>query len=332
MKLLTLETTDTASVVRGVGLAAMIGLTASILSNHYGAPAMLFALMIGMIFQFTSEDIHCSVGVNFAAKQLLRLGVGFMGASLSLASIQVLGFGPVIATLLLVLLTLAFGALISLCMGRKLAFGMLAGGAVGICGASAAMAIAAVLPKRQGREQEMLFVVVAVTTLSTIAMVVYPILFSSLGFSELESGFLIGATVHDVAQVVGAGYSISEEAGFVATFTKMLRVAMLPVVVFSTVLLFSANDAKRKLDIPWFLILFITLAVLANMKILPTSWIAAMGVIAKACLLVAIAALGMKTSLKSMLNINPKFALILGAETLFLLLAAIGYVQLVWRS
>lgn len=330
MKKVLSETTNSVSAARGIGLATMIGLTASFLSDHYGAPAMLFALLIGMAFHFVSENEHCSVGIDFAAKQLLRLGVGLLGIGLSFASIQTLGAGPIVAVFFLVFLTLACGTLISVFLGRKLAFGLLAGGAVGICGASAAMAISAVLPNRPGREQEMLFVVIAVTTLSTVAMVAYPILFSYLGFTDLESGFLIGATIHDVAQVVGAGYSISEEAGFVATFIKMFRVAMLPLVVFAIILIFRADNSGARTSIPWFLILFIALAGLANTGVLQQGWIDAMTGIAQWCLLIAIAALGMKTSLKSMFDINPKFAIVLGIETLVLLAAAIAYVVLLW--
>ena len=62
---------------------------------------------------------------------------------------------------------------------------------------------------------------VAVTTLSTVAMIAYPIVFSMLGYTDLQAGFLIGATIHDVAQVVGAGYSVSREAGDTAVMADM---------------------------------------------------------------------------------------------------------------
>ena len=91
-----------------------------------------------------------------------------------------------------------------------------------------ALAIALVLPPCSDREQGTLFVVIAVTVLSTIAMVAYPVLFQAMGLNDLKSGFLIGATIHDVAQVVGEGYLISDEAGVIATFVKMVRVALLP--------------------------------------------------------------------------------------------------------
>ncbi|MEJ6478757.1 MAG: putative sulfate exporter family transporter [Octadecabacter sp.] len=97
-----------------------------------------------------------------------------------------------------------------------------------MCGASAALAIALVLPPRSDREQGTLFVVIAVTVLSTIAMVAHPVLVQAMGLNDIKSGFLIGATIHDVAQVVGEGYLISDEAGVIATFVKMVRVALLP--------------------------------------------------------------------------------------------------------
>jgi uncharacterized membrane protein YadS len=64
------------------------------------------------------------------------------------------------------------------------------------------------------------------------------VLFQGLALTEVESGYLIGATIDDVAQVVGARYSISDHAGDIATFTKLLRVAMLPLVLILVALCF----------------------------------------------------------------------------------------------
>ena len=133
--------------------------------------------------------------------------------------------------IILVILTFGFGTLLSYIFGRKLAFGLLAGGSVAICGASAALAIASVLPYNKNRTKDVLFVVIGVTILSTVSMIIYPILFKSIGMNEIESGYLIGATIHDIAQVVGAGYSISEESGIIATLIKMIRVTLLPIVM-----------------------------------------------------------------------------------------------------
>ncbi len=310
----------------GVALAFVIAAAATFLSEHYGAPAMLFALLIGMAFHFLSENPGCAQGVEFSAKTLLRFGVGLLGLRLSVGDVEAVGLVPVVAVIGFVLATLGCGAVLSRLLGRRMAFGLLAGGSVAICGASAALAITSVLPPRSDREQDALFVVIGVTALSTVAMVAYPVLFQALGLTDLESGFLIGATIHDVAQVVGAGYSVSEEAGVIATFIKMLRVALLPVVML--LVMFSFRGAQsQKVGLPWFLVMFVGLAILTNVNLLPDSLIAFAGEVSRWCLVIAISALGVKTSLARFVKVRPSYGAILLVETLFLLFIALFFVK-----
>ncbi len=310
----------------GILLVCVIAAAATFLSEHYGAPAMLFALLIGMAFHFLNADPVFSPGLDLSAKTLLRVGVALLGLRLSIGDVESVGLGAVAAVAGFVIATLACGAALSFLFGRRLAFGLLAGGSVAICGASAALAIASVLPPRSGREQDTLFVVIGVTALSTIAMIVYPVLFAALGMSDLESGFLIGATIHDVAQVVGAGYTISEEAGVIATFVKMVRVALLPVVMLLVMASFRGAQTQR-LPLPWFLVLFIALAVLANTVPVPQEITGAAGTLSRWCLVIAISALGVKTSLATILKVKPSYGIILLAETLFLLALAVVFVM-----
>ncbi len=303
---------------RGVMVAALIAAASAFLSEHYGAPVMLFALLIGMAFHFLSTDPTCAPGLDFAAKTLLRLGVGLLGLRLTVGDIETVGAGPALAVVGFVIATLGCGAVMARLLGRRMAFGMLAGGSVAICGASAALAIASVLPPRPERETDTLFVVIAVTVLSTVAMIVYPILFTALGLSHVESGFLIGATIHDVAQVVGAGYSLSEEAGVIATFVKMLRVALLPVVMLVVMLSFR-NAQSQRLQLPWFLVMFVGLAILGNTGLVPSVIIAGAADASRWCLVVAISALGVRTSLAEIARVRPSYGAIILVETLFLL-------------
>lgn len=172
----------------GLVLAATIALASSFLAEHYGAPAMLFALLIGMAFNFLADHPKSQDGIAFASRTMLRLGVALLGLRLTFADVSQLGLVPILGVFGLLLLTLAGGVLLARAFGRPLAFGLLTGGAVAICGASAALAIAAVLPKSRIREEDVLFTVIGVTTLSTVAMVVYPVLFASLGLTEIERG------------------------------------------------------------------------------------------------------------------------------------------------
>ncbi len=303
---------------RGVSVALMVAATATFLSEHYGAPTMLFALLIGLSLGFLADVPSLEGGLNFTAKTVLRLGVGLLGIRLGFSDVQAIGGVSIAAVVLMVPITMAFGTALALIAGRRVTFGILSGGAVAVCGASAALAFSSVLPKSKERENDTVLVVIAVTVLSTIAMVMYPILFGYLGFDDTQTGFLIGATVHDVAQVVGAGYSVSDEAGLTATLVKMLRVATLPILVFATHLL-SRNDQSGTSPFPWFLILFVGLAIARSVLPIPEVVVEVISELARWMMVAAIAAIGLRTNLGAVLRVHPSFLVILALETLFLL-------------
>ena len=133
--------------------------------------------------------------------------------------------------ILAVTCTIVLGIVMAKWMGFKTFFGFLSGGSVAICGASAALAIATAFPHHPQKDRATLFVVISVSTLSTIAMVGYPILVGWLGLDPVQAGVFLGGTIHDVAQVVGAGYSMGQETGDTATVIKLMRVAMLVPVI-----------------------------------------------------------------------------------------------------
>lgn len=307
----------------GLALAVTIALCAGFLSEHYGAPVMLFALLVGMAFNFLADHPKCAGGITFASKSLLRIGVALLGFRLSLSDVTAQGWEPVAVIIGLVALTLVSGALLAPLFKRKIAFGILTGGATAICGASAALAISAVMPKRDNLERDTLFTVVAVTTLSTVAMVLYPLLFSVLGFNDEQAGFLIGATIHDVAQVVGAGFSISDEAGNVATLTKLQRVLLLPVVILAILLATRKSDGQG-VGIPLFVIAFIVFMLINSTGILPPAIVSFFVEASRWMLITAIAALGVKTSLGAMVNLGGNHIALVVAQTIFLLVAAIA--------
>lgn len=307
----------------GLALAVTIALCAGFLSEHYGAPVMLFALLVGMAFNFLADHPKCAGGITFASKPLLRMGVALLGFRLSIGDVTAQGWEPVAVIIALVALTLASGALLAPLFKRKIAFGILTGGATAICGASAALAISAVMPKRDNLERDTLFTVVAVTTLSTVAMVLYPLLFSVLGFNDEQAGFLIGATIHDVAQVVGAGFSISDEAGNVATLTKLQRVLLLPVVILAILIATRKSDGER-VGIPLFVVAFIVFMLINSTGLLPPAVVAFFVEASRWMLIIAIAALGVKTSLGAMVNLGGNHIALVVAQTVFLLVAAIA--------
>jgi uncharacterized integral membrane protein (TIGR00698 family) len=311
----------------GIALAVTIALASSFLAEHYGAPAMLFALLIGMAFNFMIDAPGTGEGITFCSRTLLRVGVALLGLRLTFADVSQLGLTPIVGVVGMLVLTLIGGVVFASLFGRTTAFGLLTGGAVAICGASAAMAIAAVLPKKYLKEEDVLLTVVGVTAMSTIAMIVYPMLFGSLGLADVESGYMIGATIHDVAQVVGAGYSVSETAGDIATFTKLLRVALLPVVLLVVAVMFR-KDAGGAVGLPWFVIAFIVLMLTRNFVPLPDMLLNFVNDASRFLLVVAISALGVKTSLQKLFAPGVNGLLLIAANTLFLLLQAIVFAHL----
>ena len=318
------------SYFSGVLVSLIIAIAATFLSEHYGGPVMLFALLLGMAFYFLSQEGRCVAGIEFASKRILRVAVGLLGAQITIAEIMKLGTAPVIMVVGAVISTVLFGMVAARVMGLSRPFGILTAGAVAICGASAALAISSVLPKGENHERDTVFTVIGVTALSTIAMIVYPVIIAFFHLDHAAVGVFLGGTIHDVAQVVGAGFSVSEETGNVATFTKLLRVAMLlPVVVILSYVFRAHNVGAAGRQLPGFLVVFAALVVLNSTGVIPESVLAVIKNVSRWCLVTAIAALGMKTSLKAMADVGGRAIALIVAETVFL--AVLVLIVVVWK-
>lgn len=317
----------------GVLVAVLTAMAAQFVAQHYGTPAMLLALLFGIALNFLSEPEKTAVGISFSARNILRFGVAILGARVSLEMLTSLGWIFISILLAGTIATILFGVFLARVIGQGPRFAILTAGAVAICGASAAMAIAAVLPKDSRSERNLLFTVLGVTVLSTVAMILYPILTTYLGFDDITAGAFIGATVHDVAQVVGAGFSISDTAGETSTIVKLIRVSFLAPVVILIALFWrqpeqSESGAQPPL-IPGFVLGFLVLAALNSFGVIPETIQAALASLSGWALLTAIAAVGMKTEIRSVLQLGAMPILLITAETLFLagvMLVAIGYV------
>ena len=317
----------------GVAVATAVALAASFIAQRYGAPAMLMGLLLGMAFHFLNETPRVGPGLELVAVKALRLGVALLGLRLTVADVSSLGWTPVLLVVCAVLATLLFGVVLGRLLGCERQLGVLTGGSVAICGASAAMAISSVLPKGPDTQRQTLFTIIGVTSLSTIAMVLYPIIGDVLQFNDQEMGIFIGATIHDVAQVVGAGYSVSPTTGDLGTFIKLLRVAMLVPVVLVIGIIFrnkvgAAADREKAPAFPLFLIGFIVLFAVNSTGLIPGDVIQPVANLAPALLLVAIAALGIRTSMQEVMTIGLKPVLLIVGETLFI--AAIIVAYLLW--
>jgi uncharacterized integral membrane protein (TIGR00698 family) len=286
---------------------------------------------------FLSTEGACKPGIEFTARQLLRIGVALLGMRITVGQIVELGWQPVAIVVLSVVLTIAVSMLAARLMGFQSLFGLLSGGATAICGASAALALAAALPNHPLKERATLFTVIGVSALSTLAMIVHPMLAQAFGLDARVAGIFLGATIHDVAQVVGAGYSLSKETGDVATFVKLMRVAMLvPVIVFAAMLVRArerhagdANDAAgpRPPLLPGFALAFALLVAINSTGWLPQALTQGGSEFSRWCLVASIAGIGMKTQLKELATVGIKPVLLMCGETIFLVALVLALLQ-----
>lgn len=317
-------------VMPGVMICITIALAAASISDQYGGPTLLYALLFGMALHFLSEEGRCVAGIEFTARVILRVGVALLGVRITLEQVVSLGGGPILMVIVGVVLTILAGALLARLLGLPRDLGLLTGGAVAICGASAALALSAVMPRQADGERNAILTVVGVTTLSTAAMVIYPLIVGVLGLTDQQAGLLLGGAIHDVAQVVGAGYMISEDAGDVATFVKLMRVAMLvPVVMCFMFLFHKAQATERKSNmprLPGFLVAFVVLVILNSMGAIPASLVDGMTELSRWCLVTAIAALGIKTSFQKLAVVGWKPVILMVVETVFLLVLVLAFI------
>ncbi|HET7064878.1 MAG TPA: putative sulfate exporter family transporter [Rudaea sp.] len=308
----------------GLLASAVVAAAATFLSQHYGAPAMLFALLLGMAMNFLGAEGRCTAGIGFSARSVLRIGVALLGLRITIFQVMAMGWQPLLLVVVSVTVTISVSMVVARLFGFRGLFGLLTGGATAICGASAALALAAALPGHPLKERATLFTVIGVSALSTIAMIAYPMIVHALGLTPVQAGIFLGGTIHDVAQVVGAGYSISRETGDAATLVKLMRVSMLlPVIVFAVVVSrragqVEAADGPRPPLLPGFAVAFALLVLLNSTGWVPVPVQELGNDASRWCLLTAMAAIGMKSQLREVATVGLKPVVLMILETVFL--------------
>jgi uncharacterized integral membrane protein (TIGR00698 family) len=321
-------------IAPGIASTLIVALAATYLSDHYHAPPVIFALLLGMALNQLSAEARYAPGINVSARNLLRISVALLGLRITFGQVGDLGWSTAAMVIVTVPLTIGFGWVLAKAMKFDGRYGVLSGGAVGICGASAAMAIAVAWPRKDS-ERDTVVVIACITTFSTIAMVLYPALLSHLHWDPLQTGRFLGGSIHDVAQVVAAGYATSPQAGDSATIVKLMRVAMLLPVVLIITLVAARGNGRQELAqdkvalLPGFLIAFVILAALNGFSLVAKPVAAVLTEASKWLLVISVAALGMKTSLREMMAVGTTAIALIAAETVFLALLVLGWITLI---
>jgi uncharacterized integral membrane protein (TIGR00698 family) len=310
----------------GIALGLALAAIAYFATNGTRVPSLLVALLLGMAAGFVLTKPAFKPGTDILAKPLLRTGVALMGFRITIADLQTLGWQPLLIAVVAAFGTLCLGYLAGRALKLPRATAFLTATSVAICGASAALAIATVLARRpnSNTERDVVATVASITIIGTIAVIAYPALCHLLGWPMIPSAVFLGASIHEVAQVVAAGDVYGEGATPAATTVKMIRVAMMPVVIFGLIMLLSWRDRHegdgedQEATVPLFLLGFVAAIVVANTGWLTPQGIKALSLISSLCLIISMVALGANTSIRGVMSLGPRAVAALLAQTLII--------------
>lgn len=312
--------------IPGLVLTLTVTSCALVISQFIAAPTIILALLAGLFVNpFISQKTSFRAGVCLAAEPLMKIGIAGLGAGVNLSLLATLGW-PVFATLVgAIIITLVSGLLIGRWLGQSRRMSILSAGAVAICGSSAALAICCAMPKGEGDERDLSVVIIAVSILSAAGIMLYPLLTAALSFDDVTAGFVLGGSLHNVAQAIAAGFAVSDVAGETATLVKMSRVAMLAPLVMIVSIMFSQaqTDTQRRRRVwvlpPTFLIGFLILMAASGFGLLPDAMKEVFAIISKTSLLMAMTAIGLRTSVFDLVKVDRRTMILLLAETAILL-------------
>jgi uncharacterized integral membrane protein (TIGR00698 family) len=303
--------------------------TAPLVARVLPIPAMVLALIIGIAFNAFAARPAFQPGLAVCIRQILRWAVALLGLRIALGDIVALGWLTAVIVIVSMAVTVLAGFAFARLLGQEAPYGALAGAGTAVCGASATLATSTVLPDYRGKEADVVFVVVAVNALSTLAMVLYPPICVLLGLDANLTGILLGATIHDVAQVVGAGYSVSDDVGNAAVIVKLFRVFLLLPVVIAIGWWFAragGSAGKANVPLPVFAFVFLFLCLLNSAVpsvpgLLPVyEPVKTLLVhLSTAGLLIAIAALGLGTSLSAIRSLGWRHTVTISGTTVVIL-------------
>jgi uncharacterized integral membrane protein (TIGR00698 family) len=316
------------------GAIATAGIVAASMPavQHYGLSALTLAIVLGIAAGntfFPAIAAHTAAGVDFSKSTLLRAGIVLFGLRITFQQIAAVGWAGIVIDALIVTLTFTIAVQIGtrFC-GLDRQTSMLIGAGSALCGAAAVMATEPVI---RGQAYKVSVAVATVVVFGTIGMFTYPLLYPFLGLSEHAYGVFTGSTVHEVAQVVAAGRSVSEAAAATAVIEKMLRIMMLAPFLLALSSLQRAGGsaatggraARAPIVIPWFAVLFIAASAVNSLHLLPAGVVASLIQIDTVLLATAMAALGLRTHVGAIRQAGLRPLLL--AAALFAFLVVGGY-------
>jgi len=296
--------------INGIVFVAIFATAATYIStleyiSTLGISPLVVGIVLGIFYANTLRNRlpqQWSPGIVFSAKKILRFAIVFYGFRITFTQIASVGLEGFLVSLIMLVSTM----LIGIYAGMKL-FKMdrdtsiLTSSGASVCGAAAVLATEPVLKSEPHKSA---IAVSMVVLFGTISMFLYPALYSwgVFDMSNSEFGIYVGATIHEVAQVVAVGGAYGSEAADNAVIVKMTRVMMIApmLIVLGIILSYMAkkdgnSGGKIKLVIPWFAVYFIGVSGFNSLNFLPLELVSTINQIDTFLLTMAMTALGMET-------------------------------------
>lgn len=318
--------------VPGLAICAIASAAAAWLAQNYGVPIILAGLLLGLALNFASGDARTHDGLDWVSRHGLRAGIVLLGLQVTLMQIAGMGAVPFLGLALVMAAALVAALLAARATGQSAAVGVLAGGSTAICGASAALALYGAIGRERIEQAQFTLTLVILAAASAIALVTYPPLARMLGFTDAQAGFLVGASVHDVAQAIGAGFAVSDPAGAQATVVKLTRVALLaPLVTLAALWIArvqpvaASDNAARVPLLPGFILAFLGLVAVNSLVSLPPVLAGYALTASKTLLLLAVTATAMRTRTDLLLELGWRAVMPVLAATLASLGVALAF-------
>lgn len=306
-----------------LGLAASAWLMAeSALATQLHLSALTLAILLGMALGNTfypKIERHTIEGINFAKTWILRAGIVLYGFRITLQDIHSVGFNGITTDAIMLIATFFITCWIGirlLNIDRQIVQFTAAG--CSICGAAAIMAASPII---KAESHKVSVAVALIVIFGTICMFLYPLMFPWLNayLSEHQFGIYIGSSVHEVAQVYAAGGNISPAVADTAVISKMIRVMMLAPFLFAFSYFLQKQTRANNINIPWFAVLFIGMAIFNSFNLLPQAVVEMLVQLDSLLLMMAMAALGLTTRFSAIKQAGLKPLLLGGLVCLWLI-------------
>ena len=259
--------------------------------------ALLLVILLGMAWKTTVPIPAAALpGIRLAQRPVLRWAVAGLGFRLSLGELWAIGPPALVVVVVSTAAALPFGWWVARRLGVGERLGLLLGVGGAICGASAVVAADSVVP---GEKRDAALALGIITLLGTIGIVAYPLLHHGLGMDEFVYGVWDGASLHEMAQVVAAGFGVSDEAARVATVVKLARICLLaPVILGLSWWVRRRHEAAgtaHVAPVPWFLVLFVVFAAVNSSGLLSEGVLAVARRVDLGLLCLGMAGVGLQT-------------------------------------